>query len=413
MDIKAVGTLGVVVGGMVVAALMINSADQRFVSSTPIGAVEQAVVALPGVSATTLVTPAAPAVAPATSKFTHYRVGNRNVKSIFADESGVVWVGTSGGVVRYDTTNDGYEHYGVRNGLLANGVFYVGQLGDRVAVGTYGGGLSLLSEKTGQWQTYNVPEGLGDAFVYDAIEVANGDVWIATWTGVNRVIQGDLDAADAWEVYTVENTAGGLPNDWVYGLAEGKNNDIWLATEGGLAHYSYSDGSWQHWTHGEGLGAPYEQVKGQNKFDRDPAQYSSHHARQKIEQGLQNVTTAYNPNYIVSLTVDSQGVVWAGTWGGGLSRYDGQNWKTYTVTDGLPANHIFMLHEDRDGVLWVGTSGGLAKKLPGTDRFDVYTTADGLYSEAVFSMTTQADGTLWVGSFGGIARITELTQGSR
>ena len=33
------------------------------------------------------------------AKFTHFRVGNKNVKSIYLDGS-VVWVGTSGGFVR-------------------------------------------------------------------------------------------------------------------------------------------------------------------------------------------------------------------------------------------------------------------------------------------------------------------------
>jgi ligand-binding sensor domain-containing protein len=338
-------------------------------------------------------------------KFVHYRVGQRNVKSIYADPKGVMWIGTSGGVIRYDSGKDDYRHYSVRNGLLANGVFNVTRVGGRIAVGTYGGGLSMLDESTGQWQGYNIPEGLGDAFVYQTLQVANGDVWVATWTGVNRIIGGKLDDPAAWEIYTVANTQGGLPNDWVYGLAEGRDGELWLATEGGLARFK--DGHWQNWKHGEGLGASYAEVKAQNVFTRDPADYSSHHARQKKEQGLEGVTTAYNPNYIVSLQVDKKGVVWAGTWGGGLSRFDGENWQTFTVGHGLPSNHIFMLHEDREGRLWIGTSHGLAR-LQEDGSFRVYTTQDGLFSNAVFSMATEADGTLWVGSFGGVAKISQL-----
>jgi len=172
------------------------------------------------------------AVDPA-AKFTHFRVGNKNVKSIYA-EGKVVWVGTSGGVVRYDTRDDSFKLYDARNGLLSNGMFYVGKVKGQIAVGTYGGGLSLLDDKTGKWKTYNIPEGLGDAFVYDVIMATNGDIWIATWSGVNRVRGGNLDDRSKWDLYTVENTKGGVPNDWVYGLAEGKNGDIWLATEGGI-----------------------------------------------------------------------------------------------------------------------------------------------------------------------------------
>lgn len=336
-----------------------------------------------------------------TQKFTHFRVGNKNVKRIFADGD-VVWVGTSGGAVRYDTRTDEYKLYDVKSGLLSNGIFYVGRLRDRLALGTYGGGLSLLDAKNQTWETYNIPEGLGDAFVYDVLEARNGDVWIATWSGVNRVRGGNLKDRSRWDLYTVENTKGGLPNDWVYGLAEGKNGDIWLATEGGLA--LYRQGRWENWNHAKGLGAPYELVKNQIEFKNDPSKVSQHHARQKEEMGLSGVDVAYNPNYVVALAVDAAGVVWAGTWGGGLSRFDGREWKRYTAADGLPGNHVFMLHIDRAGQLWIGTNNGLAR-MSADGRFKVLTTQDGLFNNAVFSMATSADGTMWVGSFGGVAKI--------
>jgi ligand-binding sensor domain-containing protein len=336
-----------------------------------------------------------------TQKFTHFRVGNKNVKRIFVDGD-VVWVGTSGGAIRYDTRTDEYKLYDVKSGLLSNGIFYAGKLHGRVALGTYGGGLSLLDAKNQTWETYNIPEGLGDAFVYDVLEARNGDVWIATWSGVNRVRGGKLKDRSSWDLYTVENTKGGLPNDWVYGLAEGNNGDIWLATEGGLA--LYRQGRWENWNHAKGLGAPYELVKNQIEFKNDPSKVSQHHAKQKEEMGLSGVDVAYNPNYVVALAVDAAGVVWAGTWGGGLSRFDGREWKRYTVADGLPGNHVFMLHIDRAGQLWIGTNNGLAK-MGADGRFKVLTTQDGLFNNTVFSMATGTDGTMWVGSFGGVARI--------
>ncbi|HET9821897.1 MAG TPA: two-component regulator propeller domain-containing protein [Burkholderiaceae bacterium] len=334
-------------------------------------------------------------------KFTHFRVGNKNVKRILVDGD-LVWVGTSGGMVRYDTRNDDYKLYDTQSGLLSNGIFFVGKLGGRIAVGTYGGGLALLDPKTDRWETYNVPEGLGDAFVYDVLQTKNGDVWIATWSGVNRIRGGDLKDRSKWELHTVESTRGGLPNDWVYGLAEGRNGEIWLGTEGGLARFA--GGQWDNWNHAKGLGAAYERVKDAIDFKTDPAKQSDHHARQKQEMGLADINVAYNPNYIVSLAVDREGVVWAGTWGGGLSRFDGKTWSQQTVSEGLPGNHVFMLHLDPDGVLWIGTNKGLAKARP-EGGFAVMTTHDGLFSDTVFSMATGRDGTLWVGSFGGVARI--------
>jgi ligand-binding sensor domain-containing protein len=324
-------------------------------------------------------------------------VGRRNVKSIFAEKD-KVWVGTSGGVIRYVPEIDDYRLFDTKNGLLANGIFHVSRWTDsKMLIGTYGGGLAIYDERADKFEIFNVPDGLADAFVYDVLVMPNGDLWIATWSGANRVRGGRLDDPKAWETYTVENTNGGLPNDWVYGLDLGKN-----ATEGGLS--LFRDEKWTSWNHKDGQGAEYDLVKDDNTFMTDPATVSSHHAKQKIEMDLQNIDTAYNPNYIVALEVDKDGVVWVGTWGGGLARFDGSEFKNYTVKDGLPSNHVFMLHEDKKGVLWVGTSNGMSQINNGQFE-NKMTVHDGLFSNTVFSMDTQQDATLWVGSFGGVSRI--------
>lgn len=337
------------------------------------------------------------------NKFTHFRVGNRNVKGLYVGER-YAWIGTSGGVIRYDMNTDQHVIFDNKiSGILSNGVFHISKLGDRIVAGTYGGGLSLYDPSRDSWQNYNIPDGLADQFVYDVEQTKNGDVWIATWSGANLVRQGKFDDPSQWSTYTVENTDGGLPNRWVYSIEEGPDGAIWMATEEGLARFK--NGKWKNWQHSDGLGAPFEQVKDEIKFTNDPSKTSSHHARNKKDQGLQDVNVAYNPNYIIALAVDKKGWVWCGTWGGGLARFDGTSWKNYTTADGLPANHVFMLNIDAKGQLWVGTNQGLAKMNADGTGFDVMTTKDGLFANNVFSMTHAPDGTMWVGSFGGVARI--------
>ncbi len=336
--------------------------------------------------------------------FTQFEVGNSNVKSILVDGD-VIWIGTSGGVIRYNSVNDSHKIFDNKvDGILSNGIFYLNKIDQRLFVGTYGGGLSVYNPVSDKWKNYSVPQGLGDQFVYDVKQVSNGDIWIATWSGANRIKKGQLDDSESWETYTVENTQGGLPNLWVYGIQEGKNGEIWFATEDGLARYQ--NGEWQNWKHKDGLGASYDIVKDSIQFTNDPGKASTHHAQQKVEQGLSDVTVAYNPNYIISLAVDSDGIVWCGTWGGGLARFDGESWKNYTTKDGLPANHVFMLHIDQKEQLWIGTSKGLAQFDKKSESFSVLTTADGLYADNVFSMSGAVDGSFWVGSFGGVTHLT-------
>lgn len=343
---------------------------------------------------------------PSNDRFVHFSVGNRNVKSIAADGD-TIWVGTSMGVVRYDTKTDQNKIYNVESGnLLSNGVFHVSRFQDKILVGTYGGGMSVMDLKTEKWVNYNIPQGLADQFVYDVQVMDNGDVWIATWSGANLIRGGAFDDPAAWVTYTVKNTNGGLPNDWVYGLEKAMDGGLWVATEGGLAHFK--DGKWRNWAHKDGLGAPLDVVRADIQLENDPGMASKHHARQKQEQGLAHVDIPYNPNYIISMAVDRDGVVWCGTWGGGLARFDGKTWRNFTVKDGLPANHIFMLYVDPQGTMWVGTNRGLARYAGEGKGFSILTTTDGLFSDQVFSMAKGNDGSSWVGSFGGVARIKGL-----
>lgn len=403
---KGLAVAVLAVGGLVIAAYNFGNkqADSTTTTANTAGPITQGQMppnhpSMDGAPAVDLL----PGQQENTAKFAHFRVGQRNVKGMLADGN-EVWVGTSGGVIRYDLQTNDYKLYDVKNNsLISNGVFHVSKIRGKIMVGTYGGGLSVYTPETDQWQNYNIPDGLADQFVYDIAEAENGDYWIATWSGVNRVPNGNFADTAKWETFTVENTQGGLPNDWVYGVEVGKNGDMWFATEGGLA--LYRDKKWTNWKHADGLGAPYEKVKDDIAFSNDPAKSSKHHAQQKAEQGLGDIKVGYNPNYIVSMVVDEDGAVWCGTWGAGLSRFDGSSWKTYTVKEGLPGNHVFMLNKKAGGDMWIGTDKGLAR--PTAKGFEVMTKADGLFADNVFSLAEATDGSLWVGSFGGVARIVD------
>ncbi|MEZ5936148.1 MAG: two-component regulator propeller domain-containing protein [Alphaproteobacteria bacterium] len=309
-----------------------------------------------------------------------------------------LWVGTSVGALEVDLASHAVKNSFTREHGLANEyVFAIGVAPDSsVWFGTNAGGASRWRD--GEWTTYFPMHGLADYWVYAFDFDDDEKIWIATWSGANLVHDGRMDDTESWDLFTVENTGGGLPSDWVYGLAEASDGSIWLATEGGLAHYE--DGVWQNWDHADGLGADYALVEKSIQFKSDPAARSGHHARQKQERQLEEVSVAYNPNYVVGLAIDPDGVVWAGTWGAGLSRFDGDTWQTFTIRDGLPANHVFMLEIDPGGRLWIGTSEGLA--LCDGRKFIRYTEQHGLVSNTVFSMAFAPDGSAWVGSYGGV-----------
>jgi ligand-binding sensor domain-containing protein/serine phosphatase RsbU (regulator of sigma subunit) len=55
--------------------------------------------------------------------------------------------------------------------------------------------------------------------------------------------------------------------------------------------------------------------------------------------------------------LDRSGYLWFGTFGGGVSRYDGKKFTNFTSEHGLVHNTVLCITEDRDGNMWFGTDG--------------------------------------------------------
>jgi ligand-binding sensor domain-containing protein len=64
---------------------------------------------------------------------------------------------------------------------------------------------------------------------------------------------------------------------------------------------------------------------------------------------------------VYAVSEDKYHNLWFGTLGGGLSKFDGVDFITYTEEDGLVNNFIRALYLDSNNVLWIGTEGGLNK----------------------------------------------------
>jgi ligand-binding sensor domain-containing protein len=63
------------------------------------------------------------------------------------------------------------------------------------------------------------------------------------------------------------------------------------------------------------------------------------------------------------------------------------------------------LYEDADGVLWIGTyDGGLARFKDG--RFTRYTVNEGLYNNGVFAILEDGQANLWMSCNRGIYRVS-------
>jgi ligand-binding sensor domain-containing protein len=72
-----------------------------------------------------------------------------------------------------------------------------------------------------------------------------------------------------------------------------------------------------------------------------------------------SVENGLGQSQVYSVIQDHKGYLWFGTRGGGLSRFDGQNFESFTDRQGLVNNYIYSLKEDQKHILWIGTNDGL------------------------------------------------------
>ena len=299
---------------------------------------------------------------------------------------GALWVGTSTGVHEVDLATTKLRNTFTRKEGLANEyVFAVGldRRGNKW-FGTNAGGVSRY--KDGKWKTFFPMHGLADYWIYSFGEQRNGDFWIGTWAGVNKV----EGKTGKFTTYVKE-----LVNEWVYGISVDALDRVWFGTEGGVTMY---DGKrWVSWTHKDGLGAPND-----DKLPFSANTGLGTRTRHDLSVSAEGPAT-YNPNYVFSIIAAADGSIWAGTWGGGVSRWDGKAWTNLTVKDGLAGNIVYSLAQDREGVMWFGTNRGVSRWDGKT--FKNFREAQGLLNDNVYSLAVGPDGDVWVGTKKGVARI--------
>ena len=98
----------------------------------------------------------------------------------------------------------------------------------------------------------------------------------------------------------------------------------------------------------------------------------------------------------------SDGAVWVGSRGAGLSRISGTAITTLRQRDGLPRDLVRAFAEAADGTVWVATGGGVVRLARGSRRPEP--ASDGLPSPRVDALAVDAGGVVWAGTRAGLAR---------
>ena len=89
------------------------------------------------------------------------------------------------------------------------------------------------------------------------------------------------------------------------------------------------------------------------------------------------------PAYVPVLVQDQRGNMWfVDGVGKAISYCDGENCVEFTSADGLPAHGVLALHADSQGNMWLGTDGGGVVRYDGKE-FKTFTTREGLAHDVV------------------------------
>jgi ligand-binding sensor domain-containing protein/serine phosphatase RsbU (regulator of sigma subunit) len=239
-------------------------------------------------------------------------------------------------------------------------------------VGTTGGGVAKITPATSNnrqdaltravVKSYNTRQGLNYFNVSAILEDREGNVWIGTDVGLNQY---------RGERFVLYDKQDGLGNDIVWATCVDQKGNVWLGTNDGLTKMNFYN------TPGSG----------EQKFT--VTNYTT-------EDGL-------GSNVILSLYIDDEGTLWAGTGYGGVSRLrPGESrFETFGTGEGLAGDVVYAINSDKDGNIWFGTKEGASQYNKKSDRFVNYTTENGLGGNNVYRIFRDSRGNLWFGALGG------------
>ncbi|HPM13045.1 MAG TPA: two-component regulator propeller domain-containing protein, partial [Bacteroidales bacterium] len=108
-------------------------------------------------------------------------------------------------------------------------------------------------------------------------------------------------------------------------------------------------------------------------------------------------------DYVRFITVDKNNV-WFSSFTKGVIKYDGTNWQSYTVSDGLKSNNItFIYPEPNSNNIWFASANDGVSFYDGT-QWRYFSESDGLLSNQVHVIKKDNTGNMWFGTEKGISK---------
>ena len=327
---------------------------------------------------------------------------NIGIRSIYVDDTDLLWVGTAKSGVAYT----GQNIYKFEGNLLGDITALAQDSEGKIWYGTSDNGLL----------DYEGP--LASLKVSALAYTNDGSLWVgSTQNGLTRIKNGETT------IYSVakDSLRRTLIDDHVNALASDKMNNLWIATDGGLQVYNPRTDQFSSYTRENGkIRVNYITslfyAKG-NKMLIGTSEgliiLNISSTEMKFYTGNSTNLQKYTNNYVTQVFEDSRGLIWVGT-REGVNIYNPENDMLDYLTEkkGLCNNNICGITEDKNKNVWIATSNGLCRIViqrnhdDGTYIYGLYnyTHDDGLQSDEfnLGAMMVKSDGEVFFGGLNGV-----------
>jgi len=297
------------------------------------------------------------------------------VTAMVRDPSGILWLGTQSGLLRYDGYRFKQFQFDPKNpsGIGGNFITALAAGHGKIWIGTNNDGLSVMDPLSETFQQFRHDPANPDAISDDSVlslAVASDAVWVGTAAGLNRFTP---DNGNFSHFLVPGNAVNSANLNRVRALLIDRQGDLWVGTHGGLRHKS---------------------------------------AAALEVSDFQGAGGAFNGQAVMSFLHAADDTLWVGTRQHGLVRMqrDGTSLQRISSTNGAANARMFSdrvqaIVQPNPAQMWVATTVGMHVIDSQTMALQHYYKHD---KNVIGSLSFDAIGTLlmdgemlWIGTWGG------------
>lgn len=117
------------------------------------------------------------------------------------------------------------------------------------------------------------------------------------------------------------------------------------------------------------------------------------------------VESGLSQGQVLAACQDDEGIMWFGTSGGGITKFDGHSYEYITDKDGLADNVVYCIVKDNKGRILIGTNNGLS--VYDSKKIKNYTTKNGLSHNRIFTIFIDKQNDILLGTGSGISKFQD------